>query len=100
ICFFCGVFGGTVSTLMSVYLPVAVKDLLGIVEQDQLELVSAYINSIFLFGWMFGGFAFGIICDRIGRKNSIILSTACYGFFALMTAFATSWVWVLACRFF
>ena len=29
ICFLCSALGGTVSTLMSVYLPVAVKDLLG-----------------------------------------------------------------------
>lgn len=29
ICFLANVFGGTVSTLMSVYLPIAVKDLLG-----------------------------------------------------------------------
>lgn len=100
ICFFCGVFGGTVATLMPVYLPAAVKDLTGIVNQDQLEQVSAYINSIFLFGWMFGGFAFGIICDRFGRKNALILSTSCYGFFALLTALAPSWVWVLVCRFF
>ncbi|MEO8147257.1 MAG: MFS transporter [Bacteroidia bacterium] len=100
ICFLSGVFGGTVSALMSVYLPVAVKTLLGDTDQSQLEQVSAYINSIFIFGWMFGGFAWGVLCDRFGRKKSIILSTACYGLFTLTTAIAPTWMWVVVSRFF
>ena len=50
ICFFSTVFAGTVSTLMSVYLPVAVKDLLGNKNPDELNYISAYINDIFIFG--------------------------------------------------
>jgi hypothetical protein len=42
ICFLGNVMGGTVSTLMSVYLPVLVKDLLGTVDESRLSYVSAY----------------------------------------------------------
>jgi hypothetical protein len=45
ICFLGTAFAGTISTLMSVYLPVAVKDLLGNKNEDELNRISAYINS-------------------------------------------------------
>ena len=68
--------------------------------QADLERVGAYISSVFIFGWMFGGFAFGFLCDRVGRKKSVILSTACLGLFTLLTAVAPGWMWIIACRFF
>lgn len=92
-------FGGIVSTLMSVYLPVAVKDLLGNVTENKLNDVSATINSVFIFGWMFGGIFWGLVCDRIGRARSVIFSTMCFGFFTLFTALAPSWFLVSLCRF-
>ncbi|MBC7873841.1 MAG: hypothetical protein H7Y01_07595, partial [Ferruginibacter sp.] len=64
ICFISGVFCGTVSTLMSVYLPVAVKDLQGSVSDEELTRIGATINSLFIFGWMFGGITWGFIGDR------------------------------------
>jgi MFS family permease len=99
VCFVSSMFGGVVSTLMSVYLPVAVKDLLGNVTETKLNEVSAYINSVFIFGWMFGGIVWGLICDRIGRARSVIFSTLCFGLFTLLTAAAPSWFLVMACRF-
>lgn len=93
------VFGGVVSTLMSVYLPVAVKDLVGQVTATKLNAIGAFINSIFIFGWMFGGVVWGLICDRIGRARSVILSTLCYGFFTVLTALSPSWEMVVVCRF-
>ena len=60
--------------LMSVYPPVAVKDLLGNVSEEKMNDVSAWINCVFIFGWMFGGIAWGVICDRIGRSKSVMLS--------------------------
>jgi MFS family permease len=99
ICFVSSMFGGVVSTLMSVYLPVAVKDLLGAVTEEKLNDVSAYINSVFIFGWMFGGVIWGIVCDRIGRARSVMFSTLCYGLFTVLTAFSPSWFAVMACRF-
>jgi len=99
VCFFSIMFSGISSMLMSVYLPVVVKDLMGNVEQDKLNNVGAYINSFFIFGSMFGGFTWGFICDRIGRSRSVILTTAFYGLFTMLTAFSGSWILVSAFRF-
>ncbi len=98
ICFVSSMFGGVVSTLMSVYLPVAVKDLLGQVTAAKLNAVSASINSVFIFGWMFGGVVWGLIGDRIGRARSVTLSTLCYGLFTVLTALSPSWEMVVVCR--
>src|ERR1035437_10153621 len=91
ICFLSTLFGGVVSTLMSVYLPVVVKDLLGNKNPEELNLIGAYINAAFVFGWAFGGFIWGLISDRTGRKKAVILSVACYGLFTLLTAYMDSW---------
>lgn len=99
ICFFSTFFSGIVSMLMSVYLPVAVKDLLGNVSEEKMNDVSAWINCLFIFGWMFGGIAWGIICDKIGRSKSVMLSTLFYGVFAALTAIAPTWFLVSVCRF-
>jgi MFS family permease len=69
ICFLGTAFAGVISTLMSVYLPVAVKDLLGDKGADELNNISAYINSVFIFGGAFGGFISGIISDKGRKKN-------------------------------
>ncbi|HWB26679.1 MAG TPA: MFS transporter [Chitinophagaceae bacterium] len=100
VCFVSILFSGVTSMLMSVYLPVAVKDMLGNVSGAKFENISAYVNAIFVFGSMFGGFTWGFICDRIGRSKAVILSTVCYGLFTLLTAFSSSWVLVSAYRFF
>ena len=100
ICFLSTLFGGVTSMLMSVYLPVVVKDLLGNVSEEKMNEVSAWINSLFIFGWMFGGIAWGIICDKIGRARSVVLSTACFGLFAIITGLSSSWFLVSICRFF
>lgn len=86
--------------LMSVYLPVVVKDLLGNVSEEKMNEVSAWINSLFIFGWMFGGIAWGIICDKIGRARAVVLSTAFFGLFAIITGLSSSWLLVSICRFF
>jgi MFS family permease len=100
ICFFGTVFAGTVSTLMSVYLPVAVKDLLGETDADQLNTISAYINAVFVFGGAFGGFGCGYISDRFGRKAGVIVSIASYAVFTILTGMMTNWWGVVICRFF
>ncbi|MBS1600230.1 MAG: MFS transporter [Bacteroidetes bacterium] len=98
-CFLSSMLGGTVSTLMSVYLPVVVQELMKNVGADKINDVGAYINAVFIFGWTIGGVVWGIVGDKTGRKRSFILSTACYGIFTLLTSIASSWYWVLACRF-
>lgn len=100
ICFLGTVFAGTVSTLMSVYLPVAAKDLLGNKNEAELNNISAYINSTFLFGAAFGGVTCGLISDKLGRKTAIILSVSLYSLFTLLTGLMLHWWQVVICRFF
>jgi MFS family permease len=100
ICFLGTAFAGTVSTLMSVYLPVAVKDLLGDRSENELNNISAYINAIFIFGGAFGGFIAGMISDKAGRKAGVILSIASYGLFTMLTGYMPTWWGVVICRFF
>jgi MFS family permease len=100
ICFFSSMFGGTVSTLMSVYLPDAIKDLLHDSSGQSTDNISATINSIFIFGWTVGGIIWGIFCDTLGRKKSFIYSTLFYGLFTILTGLAPNWFMVVACRFF
>lgn len=92
--------GGTVTTLMSVYLPIVVRDLLGDVDEQRLNDMSAYINAIYIVGWTVGGLTWGVVSDRIGRRKSLALSIASFGIFAILTSLAISWEWVLVCRFF
>ena len=99
VCFISIMFSGITSMLMSVYLPVVTKDLLGNVTTEKMNNVSAYINSIFIFGSMFGGFAWGFICDKIGRSKAVIFCTALYGLFTVLTAFSSSWLLVGVYRF-
>jgi len=99
ICFLGVAFAGVVSTLMPVYLPVAVKDLLGDKSGDELNHIGAWINSIFLYGAAAGGLTSGIICDKAGRKTAVIFSIACYGIFAIATGFMPNWWLVVICRF-
>ena len=97
ICFLCSILGGTVSTLMSVYLPVAVKDFIGDNTTD-LNTISGYINALFIFGWAFGGFTWGVIGDAIGRKKSLLFAITCYGIFTVLTGFMNNWWAVMLCR--
>jgi MFS family permease len=99
ICFVSIMFSGIASMVMSVYLPVIVKSLLGNVSNEKMNNVGAFINSVFIFGSMLGGFAWGFICDRIGRSRAVVLSTALYGLFTLLTAFSSSWILVGVYRF-
>lgn len=98
VCFISGSLGGTVSTLMSVYLPVVIKDLQVTSDADAHSRISAYINAVFIFGWALGGFSWGLVSDRIGRKKALLFAISCYGLFTLLTAFVQSWGAVVFCR--
>ena len=100
ICFFATAFAGVVSTLMSVYLPVAVKDLLGNKNADELNTISAYINAVFILGGAAGGFIAGVVCDKAGRKKALIFSIGCLGLFTVLTGYMPNWWGVVICRFF
>jgi MFS family permease len=92
--------GGTVSTLMSVYLPVVLHELVGINNNEELDRIGGYINAVFIIGWTAGGFLFGLISDHIGRKLSLIYATACFGLATLLTGMMSGWEGVIICRIF
>ncbi len=99
ICFIGNMFAGVVSTLMSVYLPVVVKELQGSQTASQLDTMSAYINSVFIFGWAAGGFLWGVIGDKAGRKISLLLSSACFGLFTFLISSSSLWWQIVLFRF-
>ncbi len=100
LCFLSNVLGGAASTLMSVYLPVVAKDLLGQVETDRFNEVSAYINALYFVGWAIGGLVWGMIGDKIGRAKSLAMAVSMYGLFTLLKGFASSWEMILIFQFF
>jgi len=99
ICFVSILVCGSVSTIMPAYLQNVVHDLLGKGNDKYLHDKESVINAVCLYGWMFGGILWGIICDKIGRTRSVILSTAFYGLFTVLTGLASTWFWLSACRF-
>lgn len=101
LCMISYLFGGTVATLMSVYLPVAIPELLGetSISEARLGEIGAYIGAAFLYGWAIGGLIFGVISDRIGRVKSLTFVTGLYGIATLLTVFVPNWYMLMACRF-
>jgi len=99
ICFLSTAFGGVVSTLMSVYLPVVVKELRETKDPAELNWVSGYINALFIFGWAVGGFLWGLISDKTGRKAALLLAIGSYGFFTILTGLMPNWPGLIVCRF-
>jgi len=99
ICFLSTAFGGVISTLMSVYLPVVVKDMLAAKTPEELNTISGYINSLFIFGWAIGGFLWGLISDKTGRKTALLLAIGSYGLFTILTGFMPNWYGIIFCRF-
>src|SRR4051794_23475803 len=98
ICFAGNMFGGVISTLMSVYLPVVVKELQGDQTETQLNDISAYINSVFIFGWAAGGFLWGFIGDSIGRKRALLLTIVCFSLSTICTGLMHNWWGIVMCR--
>jgi AAHS family 4-hydroxybenzoate transporter-like MFS transporter len=69
---------------------------------DELKLARAAFGPIFstgLLGAMIGALAFGPLGDRFGRKQMLIVATAIFGLFTLMTPFARSYETLLGARF-
>jgi len=67
----------------------------------QYHLDRIMIGNIFsmgLVGTLIGGFAFGYLGDRIGRRPAIILATAAFGFLTLVFVFADGYASLLALR--
>ena len=101
LCVLAYTFSGTVSTIMSVYLPVAIPELLGgSATEGELGEIGAYINALFLYGWMIGGLFFGVLSDRVGRKKVLVIVTALYGLATVLCVFIPNYIALICCRFF
>ncbi|WP_332368368.1 hypothetical protein [Spirosoma telluris] len=88
LCMVAYLFGGTASTLMATYLPVAIPQLLGgQASADELGEIGAWVSAAFLYGWMIGGLLFGPLADRIGRVRALVVATGLCGGAMLATAF-------------
>ncbi|MCQ6255155.1 MFS transporter [Pseudomonas sp. Q11] len=64
---------------------------------DKIQL--GEIFSIGLLGMMLGGFFFGYLGDRIGRRPTILLSTCSFGVLTLLFALANSYESLMVLRF-
>ena len=63
------------------------------------KVMMGKVFSIGLAGTMVGGFLFGYLGDKIGRRPAIILATAAFGVLTMAIAFAGSYEQLLAFRF-
>ncbi|UBM58184.1 MFS transporter [Marinilongibacter aquaticus] len=89
---------GTIATMMSGFLPVAIPQLVS--DQSQVSEISAFVNATFLYGWMAGGLLFGKLSDRFGRKPILLAVTTICGLSTLVTVFVPNWQWLMIYRFF
>lgn len=98
LCFIGNVMGGTVSTLMSVYLPVVVTD---IASGNNIEIgqLSALLSALYFVGWAIGGLTMGIVGDRIGRVRSLAIAILVFGLATVLLRFGQSWSMIIALRF-
>jgi MFS family permease len=65
----------------------------------QLPPYIAGLFAITLVGWATGGLIAGVLADYIGRKRVLIYSIVLYAIFALLSAAAANYWWLLAARF-
>lgn len=98
LCFVGNIMGGTVSTLMSVYLPVVVTDIASY-QGGSMEQLSALLSALYFVGWAIGGLSMGVVGDRIGRVRSLAIAIAIFGIATVLLRFGHSWAYVIALRF-
>ena len=53
-----------------------------------VDKYAGYATTIFMLGWGFGGLAFGVLGDRIGRAKTMLLTILLYSLFTGLSAFA------------
>ncbi|HTF20296.1 MAG TPA: MFS transporter [Chryseolinea sp.] len=97
-CFIGNVMGGTVSTLMSVYLPVVVADI-STDKTPALEQLSALLSALYFVGWAIGGLTMGVIADRVGRVRSLATAIIIFGVGTVLMRFGNTWTYIIALRF-
>ena len=100
LCMFAYILSGTVSTLMSVYLPVAIPDLMHRkISEAEMGETGAFINAVFLYGWMSGGLLFGLVSDLAGRVKTLAFCAALYGISTCLVVVVPNWYALMGLRF-
>ncbi len=86
--------------LFAIFKTPALADLLGVAEEA--AIVDRYGNyglASFLVGGAVGGLLFGMLADRIGRRQAMVWSILTYSIFSGMHFFATQWWHIVVLRF-
>ncbi len=55
----------------------------------RVQRYGGYTTTVFIIGWALGGFAFGILGDRIGRAKTMMLTILLYSAFTGLSAIST-----------
>jgi MFS family permease len=89
--------------LFNFVAPNCVPTLLGLpigsVEAKQATLFwTGLLTSVLLLGWATGGVLFGLVCDRIGRTRTLLLTMLLYAIGTAACAFAPNIWWLLFFR--
>ncbi len=89
--------------LFNYVAPNAVPTLLGLAigspEGKQATLFwTGLLTSVLLLGWAAGGVIFGLVCDRIGRTRTLLLTMVLYAVGTAACAFAPNIWWLLVFR--
>jgi len=85
--------------LFSYVAPNCVPTLLGLPigsseAKDATHYWTGLLSSLLLIGWAIGGVLFGVVCDRIGRTRTLMLTMGMYALGTAVCAFAPN-IWVL-----
>ena len=70
------------------------------VELQLTPTQESILSAVSFTGLTFSPVIFGWLCDRIGRKNSMVLANALLLFWNLMTCVWENYTWILFMRFF
>jgi len=87
--------------VFAVFKKAAMVEVLGVPETDSLvQLYGNIAFASFLIGGTVGGLLFGVLADRIGRRQSMVWSILTYSLFTGLHYFATTWWHIVGLRFF
>ena len=87
--------------IFTIFKTPAMAELLGVAEKDpRVGFYSDVSFASFLVGGAVGGLLFGMLADRIGRRQSMVWSILTYSVFSGLHYFAGTWWHVAILRFF
>jgi MFS family permease len=89
--------------LFNYVAPNAVPTLLGLeIGSPEARQATLYwtglLTSLLLIGWAIGGVVFGVVCDRIGRTRTLLLTMLLYAFGTAACAFVPNMEWLIVGR--